>query len=83
MLSRITHDYLAIQGSAVAFEHAFSGGALTGTKCCNRLNVELFEALQILKSGYQNSHISASQQAQNHMDSFLQSLQFDYNGDPE
>jgi len=82
-LARIARDYLPIQGSAVASERAFSGGALTGTKRRNRLNAKTFEALQILKSGYRNGHISASQQAQAHMEVFIESLDVAYDGDLE
>ena len=47
-------DYLAIQGSSVPSEHAFSGGGLTDTKARNQLNPETFKALQILKSCYKD-----------------------------
>ena len=80
-LLRIARDYLAIQGSAVASEHAFSNGSLTATRCCNRIKAETFEALQILKSGYRNGHISTSQQAEAHMAAFLESLNAEYDGD--
>ncbi|KAJ7701121.1 hypothetical protein B0H17DRAFT_924714 [Mycena rosella] len=48
-LHRISRDYLAIQSSATPAEHAFSSRSLTDTKCRNRLNPTLFEALQLLK----------------------------------
>ncbi|KIK32072.1 hypothetical protein CY34DRAFT_55025, partial [Suillus luteus UH-Slu-Lm8-n1] len=51
-LSRIAKDYLAIQGSAVASERAFSSGGITGTARRNCLLPTTFEALQLLKSGY-------------------------------
>jgi len=51
-LSRMAHDYLAIQGSSVPSEQAFSSGGLTGTSLHNQLNPSTFEALQILKSAY-------------------------------
>ena len=56
----MAQDYLAIQGSAVPSEHAFSSGALTATACRNRLSRDIFEALQILKSDYRNGHIAAA-----------------------
>ncbi|CAK5277161.1 unnamed protein product [Mycena citricolor] len=65
-LARMARDYLAIQGSATASERAFSSRALTGTKHRNRLSPKLFEALQILKSGYHNRHIAASDEARAH-----------------
>ncbi|KIK32327.1 hypothetical protein CY34DRAFT_31057, partial [Suillus luteus UH-Slu-Lm8-n1] len=51
-ISRIAKDYLAIQGSAVTSERAFSSGGITGTTRRNRLLPTTFEALQLLKSGY-------------------------------
>ncbi|KAF5363091.1 hypothetical protein D9757_012029 [Collybiopsis confluens] len=73
-LSRIARDYLAIQGSATPSERAFSGGALTGTKLRNSLRPEMFQALQILKGAYQNGHISATQQAAQHIVDFMAAL---------
>ncbi|KIJ99802.1 hypothetical protein K443DRAFT_132922 [Laccaria amethystina LaAM-08-1] len=52
-LSRIAHDYLAIQGSSVLSEGSFSSRSLT----------DAFEALQILKRAYKNGLISASKEA--------------------
>jgi len=62
-LSRIARDYLAIQGSSVPSERAFSSGGLTGSLLRNRLNTDAFEALQILKCAYKNGLISASNEA--------------------
>ncbi|THG95518.1 hypothetical protein EW026_g6148 [Hermanssonia centrifuga] len=59
VLSRIARDYLAIQGSAVASERAFSSGGRTGTALRNHLASATFEALQILKSGYRDGIVSA------------------------
>ena len=67
-------DYLAILGSSVPSERAFSSGGLTGTSLRNRLASEIFEALQILKSAYKNHHISASQEAEGHIQSYLAAL---------
>ena len=76
-LSRVARDYLAIQGSSVPSERAFSSGALTATHRHNRLSADIFEALQILKSAYQNGHISAAEQAATCMAAFLEDLELD------
>ena len=76
-LSHIAQDYLAIPGSSVQSEHAFSSGHLTATKRHNRLTPEVFEALQILKGAYRNSHISAAQDAKAHIGSALDELMSD------
>ena len=75
-LSCVAHDYLAIQGSAVPSEHAFSSGGLTTVACCNQLTGDIFEVLQILKSGYWNGHIQASDQAEAHWASYLEELSY-------
>ena len=62
-LSHMACDYLAIQGLAVPSEHAFASSGITAVAHCNQLTGDIFEALQILKSGYQNGHIWASEQA--------------------
>jgi hAT family C-terminal dimerisation region len=56
----MARDYLAIQGSSVASEHAFSSGGLTITLLHNRLTPEHVEQLQIVKNGYKNGWISAT-----------------------
>ena len=55
----MARDYLAIQGSVVPSEHAFSSGTLTATARHNQLSGDIFEALQICQSGYWNGHIVA------------------------
>ena len=50
--AKIARDYLAIQGSAVPCERAFSSSGLTGTDRRNRLAPQVFEALQLLKHAY-------------------------------
>ena len=70
----MAQDYLAIQGSATPSERAFSSGGLTGTKYCNRLNGMVFESLQLLKSAYRNSHISAASDAKQHIDALIAAL---------
>ena len=61
-LARIARDYLAVQGSSVPSKRAFSSGGLTGTRLRGRLSPDIFEALQVLKSGYRNGHIGAAEQ---------------------
>ena len=73
-LSRIARDYLAIQGSSVPSERAFSSGSLTATARRNRLKGDIFEALQILKSGYRNGHIGAAAEAERHINAYLETL---------
>ena len=73
----MARDYLAIQGSAVASERAFSSGGLTATARRNRLSGDIFEALQILKSGYRNGHIRASEQAEAHIIAYMGELDDD------
>jgi hypothetical protein len=70
----MAQDYLAIQGSATPSERAFSSGGLTGTKYRNRLNGMVFENLQLLKSGYRNGHISAANDAKQHIESLIASF---------
>ena len=60
----MARDYLAIQGSATPSERAFSSGGITGTARCSCLTVEMFEALQILKSAYRGGHIMAADDAE-------------------
>jgi len=62
----MAHDYLAIPGSATPSEQAFSSGGLTGTSRRNRIALEMFEALQLLKGGYRNGHIQAVAEAELH-----------------
>ena len=75
-LSCVACDYLAIQGLAVPSKHAFSSSGLTAVACCNQLMGDIFEALQILKSGYQNRHIQTSDQAEAHWASYLEQLPY-------
>jgi hypothetical protein len=73
-LARIARDYLAIQGSSVPSERAFSSGGLTGTRLRGRLSPDIFEALQVLKSGYRNGHIGAAEQAEQHYKEIMEVL---------
>jgi hypothetical protein len=59
----IAQDYLAIQGSAMPSECAFSSSRITGSADQSRLSTEIFEGLQILKTAYHNRHIAAADQA--------------------
>ncbi|KAF5353004.1 hypothetical protein D9757_014962 [Collybiopsis confluens] len=72
--SSISQSLLNVVGSATPSERAFSGGALTGTKLRNSLRPEMFQALQILKGAYRNGHISATQQAAQHIVDFMAAL---------
>lgn len=67
-LEKKSRRYLAIQGSAVASERAFSSGKRTGTAPRNRLNTQTFEALQLLKDGCRTGVISATEQAKRSAD---------------
>jgi hypothetical protein len=48
-ISRIANDYLAIQGSALASERAFSSGGITGTTRRNSLLPTTFEGSSIVE----------------------------------
>jgi len=63
----MARDYLAIQGSAVPSECAFSSGGITAAACHNRMSADTFESLQLLKSAYRNGHITAADQAVTHL----------------
>jgi len=63
-MSKIAKDYLTIQGSAVPSERAFSSSGITAVPRRNCLLPDAFGALQLLKSGYRQGHISAAAQAE-------------------
>jgi hypothetical protein len=46
----MARDYLAVMASSVASERAFSSAGIMISKCCNRLDADIIEALQCLKS---------------------------------
>jgi hypothetical protein len=71
MLKHIAQDYLAIQGSVTPLERAFSSGGVTGTLHRGALSTDTFEALQILKSAYQNGHVAAADEASKHKDALI------------
>ena len=58
ILSRIARDYLAIPGSSVPAERSFSSGRHIGTDFRNRISLEIFESLQVMKNGYKEGLIS-------------------------
>lgn len=82
-LRRIARDYLAIQGSSTPSECAFSSGGITGTSRWSSLTMEIFQALQILKSAYRNGHISAVSQAAQHLEALHVSLDTAKDGDDD
>ena len=63
-VAQIAKDFLAIQGSAVPSERAFSSSALTATARHNHLLSETFSQLLLLKSAYCKGHISATNEAE-------------------
>jgi hypothetical protein len=63
-LSRMAKDFLAIQGSSTPSERAFSSGGITGTARRNALHPTTFSALQIVKAGYRNGHLTPASEAQ-------------------
>ena len=58
----IARDYLAIQSLSIPFKYTFFSSSLTGTSLHGQLTPQIFEALQILKSGYWNGHVGAVEQ---------------------
>ncbi|THU76133.1 hypothetical protein K435DRAFT_646225 [Dendrothele bispora CBS 962.96] len=45
----LSHDYPAINIISSVSERTFSSASITISKCCNRLKLDIFEALQFLK----------------------------------
>ena len=80
-MKKIAQDYLPIQGSATPSERAFSSGGITGCLRRNRLQTDIFEGLQLLKSAYRNGHISATTQSMLHTEEFIRSMDSDDEGD--
>ena len=62
-LAAMAHDYLAIQGSSVPSERAFSSGGITDTTSRNQLKPETFEAVQIAKGGYRSGILNSFEEA--------------------
>ncbi len=67
-MSRIAHDYLAIQGSAAAAERSFSGSGLTDVAKQARLGDELFGEMQELKGAYRDGCLQAKSEAWLHVE---------------
>ena len=82
MLARMAWDYLAIQGSSMPSEHAFSNASLTDTQQRNQLTPDMFKALQVLKSAYHHGHMSAPAEAEEYYHS-ITSVLGDLDGDTE
>jgi hypothetical protein len=57
---------LAIQGSSVASERAFSSAGMTDDLRCNWLEAEAFGKLQILKYAYCSNFLNGSEEAALH-----------------
>ncbi|KIL54069.1 hypothetical protein M378DRAFT_19230 [Amanita muscaria Koide BX008] len=65
-LSRMACDYLAIQGSSVASERAFSSAGITDELCRNHIGNEAFGLVQVLKYAYRTNVLNASDEAAAH-----------------
>ncbi len=59
----MARDYLAIQGSSVASERAFSSASHTDTLNRNRMRADLFGEVQLLKSAYKAKLVTAQEEA--------------------
>ena len=57
---------MAIQGSSVASERAFSSAGMTDDLRRNRLEAEAFGKLQILKYAYRSNFLNGSEEAALH-----------------
>jgi hypothetical protein len=71
VLARMAKDYLAIQGSSVPSERAFSSAGLDKTLLRNRMKADLFEALQILRSAYKAGILSAQHESENFVEALI------------
>jgi hypothetical protein len=63
----MARDYLAIPGSSTACERAFSSSGLIGSNRRMSLAPETFEAIQLVKSGYNAGDISAFTESQKYL----------------
>lgn len=59
----MARDYLAIQGSSVPSERAFSRSGHTDLKERNQLGDDMMEGLQLLKDGYMTGFLDANTEA--------------------
>ena len=57
---------MAIQGSSVASEHAFSSAGMTDNLCRDWLEAKAFGKLQILKYAYHSNFLNGSEEAALH-----------------
>ena len=62
----MARDYLAIQGSSVASERAFSSAAISDDLRCNKTESKAFGNLQVLKFAYKTNFLNASDEAATH-----------------
>ncbi|KAF5360845.1 hypothetical protein D9756_004552 [Leucocoprinus leucothites] len=62
-LGAMARDYLAIPGSSVLSEKAFSSSGHTDTQTCNSLGEGTFSALQIAKDHYRKGIINGGKEA--------------------
>ena len=56
----MAQDFLAIPGSSTASEHQFSSAQHIGTDFWNHLLPCMFEAVQVLNSGYKSGILTAN-----------------------
>ena len=66
MLSQLSQDYLANQGSSVASKISFSSSGITDTLHQNHMDAFLFGRVQILKHAYKSHLIDAHADADAH-----------------
>ena len=59
----MARDYLAIQGSSVASERAFSSAAISDDLRHNKTETKAFGNLQVLKFAYKTNFLDASDEA--------------------
>ena len=77
----LAFDYLAIMGSSVFSERAFSAAGITISKRCNHLKADIVEALEFLKSIYVKDLIYREPTPSSVLEDELEV--FDDNGDPD
>ena len=77
----LAFDYLAIMGSSVSSERAFSGAGITISKCQNRLKADIVEALEFLKCMYVKDLIYREPAPTSVLEDELEVL--DSDGDPD
>ncbi|KIL56257.1 hypothetical protein M378DRAFT_89621, partial [Amanita muscaria Koide BX008] len=65
-LSRIARDYLAIQGSSVASERAFSSAGITDDLRRNHMDNQAFGLIQVLKYAYKTNFLNTTEEVAGH-----------------